>query len=227
MCQLFHTSFSHSPPAADASCSRGKLTPNGWKMRLLWGSLFLSLLPLVTPSCPPHCQCAQSIINCMATELTDDTMPTSFRPSTTILYLNSNYLTFIPNGLFDDLKSLQMVHLRQNPWHCDCNILYLRAWLQWQQNRTLYRDVVCSSPSHLQGRIISYLSEDEIVTTCPFWYCGVAFMVQISLFVFIFVQAILLGFIIAHLCRFHTIVKHVRRRTAELYENAELWAPAS
>uniref|UniRef100_A0A8C7E227 Glycoprotein Ib platelet subunit beta n=1 Tax=Naja naja TaxID=35670 RepID=A0A8C7E227_NAJNA len=150
------------------------------------------LLPLVTPECPRPCRCAASIVDCMSTDLTDDGIPLSFSSSTSKLYLNNNYLTFIPKGLFDNLPNLQAVYLRGNPWECTCNILYLRTWLQWQENRTLYRDVVCSTPAHLQGRIITYLSEDEIISDCQSWYCGVALVAQICLFVFVLVQAILL-----------------------------------
>ncbi|KAI6076275.1 Platelet glycoprotein Ib beta chain [Aix galericulata] len=57
-----------------------------------------------------------------------------------IINLAHNSLTSIPNGLFDNLKNLQIVYLQGNPWECNCDILYLRSWLQWQQNRTFYRD---------------------------------------------------------------------------------------
>uniref|UniRef100_A0A8C4UU41 Glycoprotein Ib platelet subunit beta n=1 Tax=Falco tinnunculus TaxID=100819 RepID=A0A8C4UU41_FALTI len=121
------------------------------------GILFLSLLgflPLVTPMCPAPCKCATNIIDCTSKGLTVAKLPAAFRPSAEIIHLGYNRLTSIPSGLFDNLKSLQVVYLQGNPWECNCDILYLRSWLQWQQNRTLYRDVRCTSPAHLQNRII-------------------------------------------------------------------------
>uniref|UniRef100_A0A8C0J7X2 Glycoprotein Ib platelet subunit beta n=1 Tax=Chelonoidis abingdonii TaxID=106734 RepID=A0A8C0J7X2_CHEAB len=136
--------------------------------------LFLSLLgflPLVMPTCPASCQCSTNIVNCMSKELTESSLPVSFSPSTQMIYLNNNQLTSIPSGLLDNLQSLQVAYLWGNPWECDCNILYLRSWLQWQQNRTLYRNVVCASPEHLRGRIIAYMSEDELISTCQLIGC--------------------------------------------------------
>lgn len=195
-------------------------------MNSLCCCFILSLLPLVTSDCPQPCHCAANIIDCMSTDLTDDMIPLSFSASTTKLYLNNNYLTFIPKGLFDNLHNLQAVYLRGNPWECTCNILYLRSWLQWQENRTLYRDVVCSSPPDLQGRIITYLSEDEIISTCQSWYCGVALVAQICLFFFILVQAILLLLVVFYICRFQRLAKEARRTMAELYENVSPWESA-
>ncbi|XP_054852645.1 platelet glycoprotein Ib beta chain [Eublepharis macularius] len=192
------------------------------KMKFLW--LIFGFLPLVSPTCPPPCRCAANIIDCRSTDLTEETMPTSFSSSTVKLYLTDNYLTSIPKGLFDNLKDLQMVYLWGNPWMCDCDILYLRTWLQWQQNRTLYRNVMCSSPSHLQGRIISYLSEDEIIATCQSWYCSVALITQICLFIFILVQAVLLFSIICYLRRFQRLAKVSRTTDAELYQDVSPWA---
>ncbi|XP_066466122.1 platelet glycoprotein Ib beta chain [Tiliqua scincoides] len=190
-------------------------------MNLLWLFLPLGLLSPTMSTCPPPCACTTDIIDCSDKDLTVNNIPANFRPSTTTLYLSYNELTSIPNGLFDQLKSLQKVHLQGNPWDCDCQILYLRSWLHWQQNRSLYRDVVCSSPDHLQGRIISYLTEDEIVATCQSWYCSVAFIVQVCLFIFILVQAILLLLVILFLRRFYRLAKEGKGTYDELYENVD------
>uniref|UniRef100_A0A8C0V592 Glycoprotein Ib platelet subunit beta n=1 Tax=Cyanistes caeruleus TaxID=156563 RepID=A0A8C0V592_CYACU len=111
----------------------------------------LGFLPLVTPICPAPCKCTTNITDCSLKNLTVENLPTAFHPSAEIIHLGSNRLTSIPNGLFDNLRSLQVVYLQGNPWECTCDILYLRSWLQWQQNRSQYRDVRCSSPEHLQG----------------------------------------------------------------------------
>ncbi|CAM4564908.1 platelet glycoprotein Ib beta chain [Lepidochelys kempii] len=200
------------------------------ELKMICWILFLSLLgslPLVTPTCPSSCQCSANIVNCMSGELTKNSLPASFSPSTQTLFLNNNLLTSIPSGLLDNLQSLQVAYLWGNPWECDCDILYLRSWLQWQPNRTLYRNVVCASPEHLRGRIIAYLSEDELISTCQYWYCSIALISQICLFLFILLQAVLLLFIILFLHRFQRIANVARQTTKEIHQHVDTWAPLS
>ncbi|XP_067395481.1 platelet glycoprotein Ib beta chain [Emydura macquarii macquarii] len=185
----------------------------------------LGFLPLVTPSCPSPCQCGANIVDCMSKGLTESSLPASFSPSTRMILLNNNQLTTLPSGLLDNLKSLHGAYLGGNPWDCNCNILYLRTWLQWQQNRTLYKNVVCASPEHLRGRIIAYLSEDEIISTCQYWYCNIALISQICLFLFILLQAVLLLFVIFSLHRFKRLASEGRMTTKEIRRHVDTWAP--
>ncbi|XP_020661121.3 platelet glycoprotein Ib beta chain [Pogona vitticeps] len=200
--------------------------PKELKMSFLWTFLLLGSLPLAATSCPELCRCAEDIVDCMSTEANEDTIPSSFAPSTRKIYLNNNELTFIPSGLFDNLKNLQEVHLWGNPWECDCHILYLRSWLQWQQNRTLYRNLQCASPSHLQGRIIAYLMEDEIIATCQYQYCRLALFSQICLFLFLLVQAVLLILVLVYMRRFRKIAKEASGATHEIYKHGDPWGTA-
>lgn len=50
-----------------------------------------------------------------------------------VLYLQGNWLSRVPKGFFGDLL-LPFVFLHDNPWYCDCEILYLRHWLQGNSN---------------------------------------------------------------------------------------------
>ncbi|XP_045383075.1 platelet glycoprotein Ib alpha chain [Lemur catta] len=45
------------------------------------------------------------------------------------LYLQGNLLYTIPKGFFGTLL-LPFAFLHDNPWHCNCEILYFRGWLQ-------------------------------------------------------------------------------------------------
>ncbi|XP_053861982.1 platelet glycoprotein Ib beta chain [Malaclemys terrapin pileata] len=223
-------------PALFALLQHSSLVPEASRaticqeLKMICWFLFLSLLgflPLATLTCPSACQCSTNIVYCSSRQLTESSLPASFSPSTQTIYLNDNQLTSIPSGLLDNLQSLQVVYLWGNPWECDCNILYLRSWLQWQQNRTLYRNVVCASPEHLRGRIIAYLSEDELISTCQYWYCSIALISQICLFLFILLQAVLLLFIILFLHRFQRIANVARQTTKEIHQHVDTWASLS
>ncbi|KAM5310204.1 platelet glycoprotein Ib alpha chain [Glossophaga mutica] len=45
------------------------------------------------------------------------------------LFLQGNWLRTIPKGFFGDLL-LPFAFLHNNPWYCDCDILYFHLWLQ-------------------------------------------------------------------------------------------------
>jgi len=52
------------------------------------------------------------------------------------------------------------------------------------------RNVTCSSPAHLRGRLVVYLVEQELLESCRYWPCNLALASQISLFIFITVQVL-------------------------------------
>ncbi|XP_069071411.1 platelet glycoprotein Ib beta chain [Pleurodeles waltl] len=183
----------------------------------------LALLPFAVSRCPPLCHCTSNIVDCGNQDLLEQNLPTSFPTSTEVIRLNQNRLATIPNGLFDNLRHLREVHLQQNPWNCDCTVLYLRTWMQKQQQRSLYKDVICTTPEKLRGRVVMYLTEDEVLATCQYWYCNMALISQLCLFVFIAIQAILLIFVIVFLRRFQKIAKEARRTAKELYQNADTY----
>ncbi|KAL1021494.1 hypothetical protein UPYG_G00013980 [Umbra pygmaea] len=81
-------------------------------------------------------------------------------PDTTELQLQNNQLSRVPRGHFDRLQSLRSVTLSGNPFHCDCGIQYLRAWLR--RNRAVVSGAMptCSSPSSVALTSIAALSDD-------------------------------------------------------------------
>lgn len=169
-------------------------------------------------ACPPLCSCLGSQVNCSNVFLTSPSLPTSFPSGTTKLLLHNNRLTSLPNGLLDDLTSLHYVSLQDNPWVCDCGILYLRAWLLRQPAALkAHWGVSCHSPPRLRGRQVAYLTEEEVLESCHYWYCNLALTSQVCLLVFVVIQAILLITLIVFLRKFERLSKEARRTTAENY----------
>lgn len=70
-----------------------------------------------------------------------------------------------------------------------------------------FRNVTCSSPAHLRGRLVVYLVEQEILESCRYWLCNLALASQISLFIFITVQVLLLASVIIFLRRFERLTR--------------------
>ncbi|XP_029999206.1 platelet glycoprotein Ib beta chain [Sphaeramia orbicularis] len=166
-------------------------------------------------ACPHLCSCHGGQVDCSGRSLTSSSLPSTFPTGTTELRLHDNLLTSIPNGLLDGLTS---VSLHGNPWLCDCGVLYLRAWLlrqppgPWSQ-----RAVNCSSPPALRGRLVAYLTEEELLQTCHYWYCDLALASQVALLVFVGVQGALLVALIVFLRRFELLSKEARRTTEESF----------
>ncbi|XP_010150083.1 PREDICTED: platelet glycoprotein Ib alpha chain-like [Eurypyga helias] len=87
------------------------------------------------------------------------------------LWLSGNQLQTLPTGFFPEGHLFMYVFLTENPWHCDCNLYYLRTWIKrndgsvYQPERGLEKTkvevapekVVCHSPpEHLQKPIIHF-----------------------------------------------------------------------
>ncbi|GAA6105896.1 platelet glycoprotein Ib beta chain [Tachysurus ichikawai] len=169
--------------------------------------------------CPQGCFCAAAVVDCSRRGLTTATLPSSFPMSTTELQLHDNHLTALPVGLLDNMQVLQVVTLHGNPWECDCAVLYLRGWLLKQNNDALIRNVSCKSPPGLQGRLVAFLSEEEVLNSCNYWLCDLALASQISLFIFVLVQAILLAVVVYFLRRFHQLSYDAQRAAAESFHS--------
>ncbi|CAM4719124.1 hypothetical protein PO909_018802 [Leuciscus waleckii] len=158
-------------------------------------------------ACPQVCSCNAGVMDCSKRGLTTATLPSSFPPHTTELLLNDNHLTALPSGMLDSLPALRLAVLHGNPWSCDCGILSLRGWLLKQRNDASMRNVTCSSPAHLRGRLVVYLVEQELLESCRYWPCNLALASQISLLIFITVQVLLLASVILFLRRFERLTR--------------------
>ena len=88
----------------------------------------------------------------------------NFAPSNLrTIQLQNNLLKTLPNGIFDKLKlgvEKIKINLKNNPWHCDCNLIYL-------QNKMLEYPIVfqevptCWTPDNLRNEEIKF------VDLCP------------------------------------------------------------
>lgn len=170
--------------------------------------------------CPRGCNCSvAAVVNCSRRGFTTATLPSSFPVRTTELQLHNNHLTALPIGLLDNMQALQAVTLHGNPWECDCAVLYLRGWLLKYNNDALIRNVSCVSPPVLQGRLVAYLSEEEVLNSCNYWLCDLALASQIGLFVLIVVQAVLLAVVVYFLRRFNQLSYDAQRVAAESFHS--------
>ncbi|XP_036923266.1 platelet glycoprotein Ib beta chain [Sturnira hondurensis] len=186
------------------------------------GALGLLLLLLASPSrpaegCPAPCSCAGTLVDCGRRGLTWALLPAAFPPDTTELVLTGNNLTALPLGLLDTVPRLRKAHLGDNPWRCDCRLVPLRAWLAGRLERELYRDLRCAAPPSLRGRVLSYLTEEELRAACSTgelcWGSLVASLVLLCLGL---LHALLLALLLCRLRRLRARAAHRLSLTAPL-----------
>lgn len=124
-------------------------------------------------------------------------IPPLVSPHIIILLLQNNRLTTVPPGTLDILRNVKELDLSNNPWHCDCSILYLKQWLEDSHPVSL-ANATCATPAPLQMKAISQLSGNELEgcrkplpTTClDFLWRDVA-LILMAIFLLIFVSCIL------------------------------------
>lgn len=174
-------------------------------------------------SCPAVCSCQGSTVDCSGRSLTSSSLPVTFPEDTTELRLHNNLLTTLPNGLLDSLLHVRSVSLYGNPWACDCGALYLRAWLLGHPLRhTSHLSVNCDSPLSLRGRLVAFLTEEELLDSCHYWYCDLALVSQLCLLGFVLFQGMLLLAVIIFLRRFQRMSEEVRRTKEESFTAEEM-----
>ncbi|XP_074784351.1 platelet glycoprotein Ib alpha chain [Athene noctua] len=90
------------------------------------------------------------------------------------LWLSGNRLRTLPNEFFPEGHLFMYVFLTENPWHCDCDLLYLKAWIRqnegsvYQPERGLEKTkvevapekVLCHSPAEHQRKPIIYFKSN-------------------------------------------------------------------
>lgn len=123
------------------------------------------LLPVVlAEDCPSPCSCWSleeawgTHVDCGSRGL--GTLP-ALPSLTRSLHLHNNSLTSIPAGALDSLGHLQELQLGDNPWHCDCHIVYLKLWLEDFSAPALAR-LRCASPAHLRMKPLGQLTGSDL-----------------------------------------------------------------
>ncbi|NXO80156.1 GPIX protein, partial [Sitta europaea] len=125
----------------------------------------LLLLPvLLGEHCPSPCRCWSvgqgqgTAVDCSSRGLR--WLPALPRPARS-LHLHNNSLASIPAGALDSLAHLRELQAWDNPWHCDCRILYLKLWLQDLSAPALAR-LRCASPAHLRMKSLAQLTGSDL-----------------------------------------------------------------
>ncbi|NXM61523.1 GPIX protein, partial [Illadopsis cleaveri] len=123
------------------------------------------LLPVVLgEDCPSPCSC-WSLGEAWGTRVDCSSQGLVSLPAlprlTRSLHLHNNSLASVPAGALDSLGHLQELELWDNPWHCDCHILYLKLWLEDFSAPALAR-LRCASPAHLRMKPLGQLTGNDL-----------------------------------------------------------------
>ncbi|XP_063070628.1 nyctalopin isoform X2 [Engraulis encrasicolus] len=79
------------------------------------------------------------------------------------LHLNTNNLTVLPLPTFQPIYLIGHLYLFRNPWVCDCNLEWLKDWME---NYKLVRDIPCASPSSVAGMDLSEVVFSRLNDSC-------------------------------------------------------------
>lgn len=79
------------------------------------------------------------------------------------LHLNSNNLTDLPFTVFQPIYFIGQIYLFRNPWECNCDLEWLKKWME---SYRLVRDIPCASPSSVAGLDLSKVVYAYINGTC-------------------------------------------------------------
>ncbi|XP_077180331.1 platelet glycoprotein IX-like [Paroedura picta] len=78
-----------------------------------------------------------------------------------ILDLQNNSLTTVPPGSLDILRKVEKVDFSNNPWNCDCSILYFKMWLE-DFHIASFANITCVGPAPAKRRALSQLSGSDL-----------------------------------------------------------------
>ncbi|XP_076834922.1 leucine-rich repeat transmembrane protein FLRT2 [Brachyhypopomus gauderio] len=126
-------------------------------------SLARNSLTVPPPSIPTKCLVKLNLQENLMTEIP----LTSFHGLHHLerLDISNNQLQSLTQGVFDGLLSLRQLTVRNNLWHCDCDIKWVILWLKSLPATLNVRGFVCQKPESVRGMVIRELNLDLI--QCP------------------------------------------------------------
>lgn len=68
---------------------------------------------------------------------------------------------------------------------------------------------------------MAYLTEEEVLESCHYWYCDLALATQVCLLVFVAVQTALLVALVIFLRKFERLSKEAKRTSEESFTAGE------
>ncbi|XP_048338605.1 leucine-rich repeat-containing protein 24 isoform X3 [Sphaerodactylus townsendi] len=90
--------------------------------------------------------------------------------SLALLDLSKNNLRTISRMALRPLISLQVLRLTDNPWRCDCSLLWLSNWIKEEGQRLLSpldKKIVCSEPPRLAYQSLRDISGNSLICIPP------------------------------------------------------------
>ncbi|XP_044157431.1 platelet glycoprotein IX [Bufo gargarizans] len=134
-------------------------------------TVFIQLCNCNIDSCPTPCSCFPLqtrglIVNCSSRHLKD--LP-DLPVITVQLYLQNNLITSVSPGAFDHLVSLQEVDVSGNPWHCDCQILYLKSWFDSITVQKNPENLRCATPNTVSMKPFQNLTGNDMIPCRRTW----------------------------------------------------------
>lgn len=162
--------------------------------------IFVQLCNCNIDSCPTPCSCFPLqtrglIVNCSSRHLKD--VPDL--PLITVrLYLQNNLITSVSPGALDHLVSLQEVDVSGNPWNCDCQILYLKSWLDSIPVQRNPEKLRCATPNMVSRKPFQNLTGNEMTpcrrawpTKCKKFFIRDLYMIGLAVLVLILMSYVL------------------------------------
>uniref|UniRef100_UPI00358EDE74 uncharacterized protein n=1 Tax=Myxine glutinosa TaxID=7769 RepID=UPI00358EDE74 len=95
--------------------------------------------------------------------------------SITRLDLHNNYFLHLPvAGVLEYLHLVVQIDLHENPWHCDCDIVVLKQWIEGLHSGVAYSQITCEAPvrfagKDLRGILYEALCPDQSLEHTPTW----------------------------------------------------------
>ncbi|XP_053315585.1 immunoglobulin superfamily member 10 [Spea bombifrons] len=90
------------------------------------------------------------------------------------VYLSGNQLSSLPKDMLLYMTELEGLYLHDNPWSCDCNLLWLiegsqqfRELIKCKRDRGGQQCPICASPRKNKGKSLSDISPQDLVCAKP------------------------------------------------------------